>query len=119
MNLRELHLDAVAVIPGAVDIAGGTAQKREQSFHVDEGWDLREVLPGVFSISRADMPHAVTVGGCGYSYVALPFEMSAGAKAREAALLAEEKAEADAEREAQSALEQLVPVAQHQRKGKR
>lgn len=70
--LRELHLDAVAVIPGAIDVSGGTAQKREQSFHADEGWDLREVLPGVFSISRADMPYAVTLGGYGYSYVAMP-----------------------------------------------
>lgn len=84
MNLRELHLFDLVVIPGAIDVSGGTSQKREQSFHVDEGWDLRELLPGVFSVSREDMPHAVTVGGVGYSYVPMPFDMAEQRKLEDA-----------------------------------
>ena len=74
MKLRELHLDDIVVIPGAVDIAGGTAQKREQSFHADDGWTLQEVTPGVFSVHREDMPAPVFVGGYGYSFVPMAEE---------------------------------------------
>lgn len=68
-RLRELHLDCAIVIPGAKNIAGGVNRITEQAFHIEDGWDVRETLPGVFSISRDDMAEAVTVGGYGYTYV--------------------------------------------------
>lgn len=74
MKLRELHLDIAVVVPGAKNIAGGVNRITEQAFHVEDGWDLRETLPGVFSISREDMAEPVTVGGYGYTYVRMPEE---------------------------------------------
>lgn len=69
MRIREIHFDDVVAVPGHVQISGGISTARETAFHVDDGWDIREVLPGVFSLCHTNMSAPVTVGGYGYSFV--------------------------------------------------
>jgi hypothetical protein len=71
MKLASLYLDDMVVIPSSRSIGAGVpfADERSSSFHASDGWDIRETLPGTFSISREGMAHAVVVGGYGYSYV--------------------------------------------------
>lgn len=71
MKLRCLYLDDAVVIPRSKDQGSGIplTDTRDSSFHVDDGWDIRETLPGVFSITNAAMgERIVTIGGYGYSY---------------------------------------------------
>lgn len=69
MKLASLHIDRVLVIPGAAYQSGGPSVVREQSFTAEDGWDLREVLPGIFSIHGHGMREPAQIGGVGYSFV--------------------------------------------------
>jgi hypothetical protein len=66
----------MVVIPLGKSMGGGLPRVdlRDQSFHLAEGWDIREILPGtgVFSLLCEGMDGPVTVGGYGYSYVCAP-----------------------------------------------
>lgn len=79
MKLARLDLDAVVCIHLGKSLGGaGEARHdvRDSTFTAADGWDIRETLPGVFSLHREGMPEVVTLGGYGYSYVrvALPPE---------------------------------------------
>lgn len=81
MRIREVHFDDVVSIPGHTQIAGGTTTTRETTFHADDGWEIRETLPGVFSLLHSSMTEPVTVGGYGYSFVPIsPLDEPAPAK---------------------------------------
>lgn len=71
MKIASIYFDDIIVIPQGIQL--GPTQPfttlREQSFHAAEGWDIRETLPGTFSMLREGMSGPVTVGGYGYSYV--------------------------------------------------
>jgi hypothetical protein len=67
MKVVRLQLEKPVAIPGWTPIAGG-ADSSEMTFHAADGWDIRETLPGVFSIWREGMDSPVTVGNYGYSY---------------------------------------------------
>ncbi len=71
MKLVCLHLDDTVVIPRSRLTGGGAplSETRDSSFHVDDGWDIRECLPGIFTITNGHMSDVVTIGGYGYSYV--------------------------------------------------
>ena len=68
--ITALHLDDYVVVPGGKDLGSGVGRQdlRQTSFARDDGWDIREVLPGVFSVYQAGMLAPVTIGGYGYSY---------------------------------------------------
>lgn len=70
-KLSALYLDDIVVIPAGKDMGAGQARTdlRDSSFHESEGWDIRETLPGVFSVLCDGMPSPVAIGGYGYSYV--------------------------------------------------
>lgn len=70
-KLASLWLDDIVVVPAGMETGIGQPRVdyRDTSFHASEGWDIRETLPGVFSLLREGMPAPVTVGGYGYSYV--------------------------------------------------
>jgi len=74
MRLKSLCFDDIVVIDGPITVAGGPPGIREQRFHIDDGWDIRETLPGIFTLCRDDMTEPVTIGGYGYSYVRMPGE---------------------------------------------
>lgn len=71
MKLASLYLDDTVVIHLGKDVGGGLPRQhvRDSSFQEADGWDIRETLPGTFSICREGMPKPVTIGGYGYSYV--------------------------------------------------
>lgn len=70
-KLASLWLDDTVVIPFGKDNGSGLPRThvRDSSFQAEDGWDIRETLPGVFSITRDGMAEVVTIGGYGYSYV--------------------------------------------------
>lgn len=72
--IRRVNFDGAVVIPGGADYGAGAPRGdlRDQSFDAADGWDIREVLPGVFSLNREGMPAPVTVGGYPYSVVRGP-----------------------------------------------
>jgi hypothetical protein len=72
--IRVVHFSGAVTIPGGADYGAGAPRGdlRDQSFAAADGWDIREVLPGVFSLHRAGMPEPCTVGGYGYSVVTAP-----------------------------------------------
>lgn len=74
MKIASLYLNGHIVVPEGQQLGPTQAYTtlREQSFHSHEGWDIRETLPGVFSLHHEGMSAPVTVGGYGYSYVAAP-----------------------------------------------
>lgn len=71
MKIVSLHLDDMVVISLGKSVGTDQARVdlRDSSFHAADGWDIRETLPGVFSLVCEGMPEPVTVGGYGYSYV--------------------------------------------------
>jgi hypothetical protein len=70
MKLVCLHLDDAVVIPRSKLTGGGSplTDTRDSSFHIDDGWDIRETLPGIFVITNGLMAESVTIGGYGYSF---------------------------------------------------
>lgn len=72
--IRVVHFDGAVTVPGGANYGEGAPRGdlRDQSFAAADGWDIREVLPGVFSLSREGMSEPVTVGGYGYSYITAP-----------------------------------------------
>ncbi len=79
MKLVCLHLDDTVVIPRSRLTGGGAplSETRDSSFHMDDGWDIRETLPGIFTITNGHMADVVTIGGYGYSFCRAPEELSA------------------------------------------
>lgn len=75
MKLVCLHLDDSVVVPRSKSMGDGLplVDTRDSSFHMDDGWDIREVLPGTFVITNDHMAESVTIGGYGYSYVSAPY----------------------------------------------
>lgn len=71
MKIASLYLDDMVVIPLGKSV--GTDQPRvdlrDASFHAADGWDIRETLPGVFSLVCEGMTEPVVLGGYGYTYV--------------------------------------------------
>ncbi len=69
--ITALFLDCMVVIPQGKNVGGGMkrTELREQNFRSEEGWDIRETLPGVFSLNREGMDSPCTIGGYGYNYV--------------------------------------------------
>lgn len=72
--IREVHFSGAVSIPKGANYGEGVPRGtlRDTSFTRADGWDIREVLPGVFSLSCEGMPAPVTVGGYGYSVVLEP-----------------------------------------------
>jgi hypothetical protein len=69
MKIRAITFDDVIVVHGHVPVSGGPSTSREQAFHEDDGWDIRETLPGTFTLCHETMSEPITIGGYGYSYV--------------------------------------------------
>lgn len=70
MRIASLHLDDMVTVPGGKLMGEGLiGDLRESTFRSADGWDIRETLPGVFSLSSEWAPEPVTIGGYGYSYV--------------------------------------------------
>ncbi len=70
MKIAILNLDDTVVIPAGKQLGEDHfVDLRDSVFRAVDGWDIRETLPGTFSLSAPWMPHSVTVGGYGYSYV--------------------------------------------------
>ncbi len=68
--ITSVYFDDQVVVDGGRDVGEGKrGQLREFSFHRRDGWDIREALPGVFTLFTDGMEHPVTVGGYGYSCV--------------------------------------------------
>lgn len=69
--ITALYLDDYVVVPASKNIGSGSAlvETRSPVFERADGWDIREVLPGVFSLYREGMAGPVEVGGYGYSVV--------------------------------------------------
>jgi hypothetical protein len=69
-KLRRLHLDDTVCVPQSKAMGDGPLHDtRDSCFHVNDGWDIRETLPGVFTITNDLMgARSVTIGGYGYSY---------------------------------------------------
>lgn len=74
MKLVSLYLDDVIVVPKGKDLGGGSPRTdlRDSSFQAADGWQITQVSPGLFSLFTEGMPHAVMVGGYGYTYVPEP-----------------------------------------------
>lgn len=73
MRLASLWLDDIVVVADGRELGGDhRSDLRDASFHASEGWEIRETLPGVFSLQREGMSEPVTIGGYGYSYVRAP-----------------------------------------------
>ncbi len=71
--LASLWLDDLVVVRNGGQSGPETyVDVRDSSFHREDGWDIRETLPGVFSLHREGMASPVTVGGYGYSYTTTP-----------------------------------------------
>lgn len=69
MKIAVLNLDDHVVIPGGRILGGESfGELRADVFRAVDGWDIRETLPGIFSISAAHLTEPVTIGGYGYSY---------------------------------------------------
>lgn len=68
MKLRSLHLDAFVPIPGYAAVEGSPKLERAKDFSVEDGWEILEVIPGVFSLLHESMTAPVVLGGYGYSY---------------------------------------------------
>lgn len=70
MKLRSLYLDDTVCIPQSKTVGDGPLHDtRDSCFHVNDGWDIRETLPGVFTITNELMvDRIVTIGGYGYSF---------------------------------------------------
>lgn len=69
MSIATLHLDDLVVIPGGKVLGSEhIVDLRSSSFLAADGWDIRETLPGVFSLNAEWLAAPVTVGGYGYSY---------------------------------------------------
>lgn len=70
MKLRSLHLDDTVCIPQSKTVGDGPLHDtRDSCFHIADGWDIRETLPGVFTVTNDLMVgRIVTIGGYGYSY---------------------------------------------------
>jgi hypothetical protein len=67
-----LHLDDHVVIPMGRKLGEDTlGELRSSSFMASDGWEIRETLPGVFSLTSAWLPEPVTIGGYGYSYTTM------------------------------------------------
>lgn len=77
MKLTCLYLDDSVVIPRSKNMGSGMPlhDTRDSSFHVNDGWDIRETLPGTFTITNEHMDGIVTVGGYGYSYERAPEDL--------------------------------------------
>ncbi len=69
--ITAVYFDAQIVVPQGKSNGEGLPRVdlRETSFHASDGWDIRETLPGVFSLHIEGMTSPCTVGGYGYSYV--------------------------------------------------
>lgn len=74
MRIAILHLDDHVAIPGGRQLGSTCDTLRADLFSAADGWDIRETLPGTFSLSAPWMPHSVTVGGYGYTYTRAPIE---------------------------------------------
>lgn len=69
-KLRSLYLDDTVCIPQSKTVGDGPLHDtRDSAFHVNDGWDIRETMPGIFVITNDLMgDRSVTLGGYGYSY---------------------------------------------------
>jgi len=69
MMIAHLYFDDIVVITRGRTSGNGMPRgdARETSYHAPE-WEIREVLPGVFSLWTEGMEVPQTVGGYGYSY---------------------------------------------------
>lgn len=78
MKLRSLYLDDTVCIPQSKSVGDGPLHDtRDAAFHVDDGWDIRETLTGVFTITNDAMgERIVTIGGYGYSYEREPEQLA-------------------------------------------
>jgi len=74
MKLAKLTFDDTVTIYLGKDVGGGDAHQdlRYSSFRADDGWELDELAPGVFSVFRDGMTRPTMLGGYGYSYETLP-----------------------------------------------
>ncbi len=79
MKLARLTLDDIVVIPDGRDCGGGmrNVDLRESSFRAEDGWDIRQTLPGEFTVYREGMAEPITIGGYGYTYKRMPPEAPA------------------------------------------
>lgn len=79
-KLRSLYLDDTVCIPQSKTVGDGPLHDtRDSCFHVNDGWDIRETLPGVFTITNELMAERiVTIGGYGYSFEREPERLAKG-----------------------------------------
>jgi hypothetical protein len=74
MRLLCIHFDDMVTIDQGRSLGGGHARHelREHSFFARDGWDIRRVEPGVFTVWTEGMDEPMTLEGYGVSYRRMP-----------------------------------------------